>query len=498
MSFVTDIEKASHEHRELPEGSSASLDETVKLEPQHYDYLIKRHGTIVLDPLPSDDPLQPINWPDKKKNFEILLIAFQTFSSTFMAGGLTPAFEPMAIAYGISTPTAAYLTSAQIAVLGGMPLFWLPLMNAYGRNGFLCLASLLCGALNVGGAYCKTYGQQMATRVLVAFFISTGYSAGSPIVADLAFAHERGKKNGWWSVGMVLGTTAGPFFCGFIQQHAGTKWIYLVFAIMNFVQFFLWIIVDETVYIKGQSTSTKNIFKRIFRFKRNPNQELSFRVLVSPFLISKNFNIMMAVISMSIIFAYANIVLIVELPQAMGILFQLDAQQISYQFIALIIGSTIGEFLAGPLSDWWMKKSIARRGGKRVIVDRIWVSYNGFICVIVGLIVWGVYLSRATPGHWIIAPIIGAAIAAAGNNICMTVLVTFALDNDPVHATEIGLFLTFVRQMFAFIGPFYFPYMFDNLNFGGSAGLMCALVAAFGAGPMVLTHILGLRNLNQT
>lgn len=34
-----------------------------ELSPQHRDYLIARHGTIDLDPLPTMDPADPLNWP---------------------------------------------------------------------------------------------------------------------------------------------------------------------------------------------------------------------------------------------------------------------------------------------------------------------------------------------------------------------------------------------------------------------------------------------------
>ncbi|KAK6205238.1 major facilitator superfamily domain-containing protein [Scheffersomyces amazonensis] len=488
MSSQSDIEKASHDHVE--DLDPVALQE---LDPEHHEYLMKRHGSIQLDPLPSSDPLDPLNWPDWKKNFEILLIAFQTFSSTFMAAGLTPAFEPMAEAYGVTVPKASYFTSAQIAVLGVMPLVWVPLMNCYGRNGFLTVSTLICAGLNIAGAYCHSYGTQMVTRVLVAVFISTASAAGSSVVADLAFSHERGKKNGWWSLALVVGTPGGPFVCGFVQQHAGTKWIYFLFAIINFVQFVLWILADETVYYRHGSQPNQKGLLKFLGISKNPNNKLTASIFFRPFKLVSNFNVLMAVIAASVTFCYANIVLVVELPQAMGMLFNLNAQQLSYQYIALIVGSVIGEILAGPLSDWWMKRSTAKRGGKRVIVDRLWISYNGFICVIIGLMVWGVYLYKADPGHWKIAPLIGAAIAAAGNNIVATVLVTFAIDSAPEFAPDVGLFLNVVRQVFGFIGPFYFPYMFDNLNFAGSAGLMSGLVLVFGAGVIIIAHFLGHR-----
>ncbi|KAK6463803.1 major facilitator superfamily multidrug-resistance protein [Scheffersomyces coipomensis] len=492
MSFSGDIEKGSHDHIEnIEDSSQVELD----LSPEHEAYLIERHGTAFLDPLPSSDPKDPLNWPIWKKNAEILIVAFHTFTTAFMASGLIPAFQTVAVKLDVPLANASYLTSVQIMVVGAMPFFWLPIMNAYGRNGIAAISCLVCCALNIGSAFSESYAGSMALRAVIAAFFSTGYAAGSSIVADLSFAHERGKKNGWWSVALVTGTTAGPFVCGFIEQHAGTRWIYFTFSFMCFALFILWTIADETVYVRHHETPQPgNWFNsKVLRISRNPDQQLSFSLFMRPFSLITNFNVMMSILTLSIVFCYANIVLVVELPQAMGVLFQLDPQHLSYQFIALIIGSAIGEFLAGPLSDWWMKKSVARRGGVRVISDRLWVSYNGFICVVVGLVVWGVYLDRAVPGHWIITPLIGGAIAACGNNIVMTVLTTFAIESAPGRATEAGLLITLFRQTYAFIGPFYFPYMFDTLGFSGSAGLMCGLVAVFGAGPVIICHVLGSR-----
>lgn len=41
----------------IPAGAASDLSQ------EHRDYLIKRHGTIELDPIPSDDPADPYNWP---------------------------------------------------------------------------------------------------------------------------------------------------------------------------------------------------------------------------------------------------------------------------------------------------------------------------------------------------------------------------------------------------------------------------------------------------
>ncbi|CAK9439495.1 uncharacterized protein LODBEIA_P35950 [Lodderomyces beijingensis] len=481
-----DIEKPVHSRDEAKSNLSDSS-HSPELTPEHQQYLISRHGTVKLDPIPSQDPNDPLNWPQWQKNYEILNITFSTFSSTFMASGMNSAFEPLAKQYNSTLTDASYFTSVQIAIFGIFPFLWVPLMNTWGRKPFLVMGALGCCACNIGGGFAKTYGQQMATRALSAFFIATATSAGSSVVGDLAFAHERGRKNGWWSVGFVAGTPMGSFITGFIQYHAGTKWIFFTYAIMNFCQCLGWVFSRETIYSRNSPDDVKF---RMFRVSKA--RPFAWSIFVRPFHQALNGNILLAVLAASITFCYANIVLSVEMPQVMIPLFHLNPQQMSLQYISMIIGSAIGEILAGPLSDWWMAQSVKRRLGHRVVVDRLWVSYNGYILVIVGLIVWGVCLAQATPGHWTIKPLVGIAIAATGNNIVATVVTTFAIDCNPRQAGDVGIFLNFWRSLYGFIGPFYFPKMFENLGIGGSAGLMCGLVVLFAWAPTCIAHGLGI------
>ena len=74
--------------------------------------------------------------------------------------------------YGIPIQKASYLTSLQIAILGGAPLFWKPLSNRYGRRPIFII-SLVCSLVcNVGCAKSTDYASTAACRALQAFFIS--------------------------------------------------------------------------------------------------------------------------------------------------------------------------------------------------------------------------------------------------------------------------------------------------------------------------------------
>jgi MFS family permease len=74
--------------------------------------------------------------------------------------------------FGVSINKASYLTSLQIAILGGAPLFWKPLSQRYGRRPIFLL-SLICSCVcNIGCAKSSDYASVAACRALQAFFIS--------------------------------------------------------------------------------------------------------------------------------------------------------------------------------------------------------------------------------------------------------------------------------------------------------------------------------------
>ena len=149
-----------------------------------------------------------------------------------------------------------------------------------------------------------------------------------------------------------------------------------------------------------------------------------------------------------------------------------------------------------------MTRKAARLGRSRQAAPeyRIWISYPGFVTVIVGLIVFCVQVDRIKSYN--VTPIVGIAISAFGNQIITTVLVTYAVDCHHEHAASIGVFINLVRSTWGFIGayflksllginadqtlgPFWFPDMFASLGLTGSGGLMVGIIVVFGILPII-------------
>lgn len=103
-----------------------------------------------------------------------------------------------------------------------------------------------------------------------------------------------------------------------------------------------------------------------------------------------------------------------------------------------------------------MARRSRRKNGVRPQPEfRLWLSYAGFVLTIVGVVVFLVRTQQAVQGKWNVSPVVGIAIAGAGNQVVTTVLITYAVDCHLEESASIGVFVTFLRQIWGFIGPFW-------------------------------------------
>lgn len=156
----------------------------------------------------------------------------------------------------------------------------------------------------------------------------------------------------------------------------------------------------------------------------------------------------------AMVFLLASVMITIEIPQLFVEKFGFNTQQVGLQNVAIIIGSVIGEQMGGIASDKWMGW---RARAARAPPDpefRLWLSYGGYLLAICGVVVFLVQIEQASD-EWNVTPVIGAAIAAVGNQLVTTVLITYAVDCYREEAAGVGVFITFVRQTWGFIGPFW-------------------------------------------
>lgn len=198
------------------------------------------------------------------------------------------------------------------------------------------------------------------------------------------------------------------------------------------------------------------------------------------------------------VFLFGNILATVEIPQLLQEKFELNAEQLGMQFLGAIIGSVIGEQMGGVLSDFWMSRRSRRINRKAEPEFRLWLSYFGFALTIIGIIVFLVCTQESPSGRWNVTPIIGTAIGAVGNQLVTTVMITYAIDCFPQEAGNIGVFITFVRQIWGFLGPFWYVFFLATLFFRVVANLSLGLLPCSRLSVLPPARALGRRWLSSS
>lgn len=163
--------------------------------------------------------------------------------------------------------------------------------------------------------------------------------------------------------------------------------------------------------------------------------------------------ILLPAVAYAMVFLFGSVLTTILIPQLFPEEFDFNTQQVGLQFAGLVIGSVLGEQVGGWASDRWM---LARSHKAQVQTQpefRLWLSYIGYALTICGVWVFLGQVERIKTYN--VTPTVGAAIAAGGNQIVTTVLITYAVDCDRLEAASIGVFITFVRQVWGFIGPFW-------------------------------------------
>jgi MFS family permease len=194
--------------------------------------------------------------------------------------------------------------------------------------------------------------------------------------------------------------------------------------------------------------------KGLVSFRRIDTTPLTIWDFMRPLAMAGRVCVMVPAAIYSMIFLLGGVLPTIEIPQIFVVKFDLNTEQIGLQNLAFIIGAILGEQIGGLMSDKLMLRR-AHGGQRRPEPEyRLWLSYLGHLLTVCGVVVFLVQIGKASD-QWNITPLIGAAIGYGGVQIVTTVMITYAVDCYREEAGSVGVFITFVRQIWGFIGPFW-------------------------------------------
>ncbi|KAJ7242882.1 MFS general substrate transporter [Mycena haematopus] len=466
-----------------------SLDEHEKKDPE----AVKTDSEVLsvsdyqdLQPTPSDSPADPLNWPAWKKNVLLYIVSIHAMQGPFTAAIVIPSLQLLAEEFRITLTQATYIASIQIICLGVFPLFWSPLACRIGRRPVYLISALGSAVFTLAAGFVHSYGALLAVRAVQASFISVAMSLGGPSVNDMFFVHEKGRKMGVWVLFVTCGPCLGPLIVGYLVQNHGWRASFYLTAPIHLALFFGHLFfAPETLYLNrrspGEGYDPKEVEEQqgwlsYFTFKIHDSNAITLMDICRPLFMVFRPLVLLPALAYSITFSYTNVLMTLLIPQVFGEKFHFGPGQISLQFIPLLIGSILGEQLAGYGSDVIANWRTKRANGRRLPEYRLALAVPGFLIAIIGVVIWGLQLENAKVGKWNVTPDVASAIALFGEQVVATVCVTYAIENYVPETLDVASFFAFVRQAYAFGAPFYFSPLFIKYGDTKAAGLLAGII----------------------
>ncbi|KAM0326725.1 hypothetical protein ACHAQA_006598 [Verticillium albo-atrum] len=208
-------------------------------------------GRVVLQPHPSADPNDPLNWSAGRKRLAIGMVYLYTFGIGIATAVQYSVLTQIAEAQDLHVSQLNLGTGLMFLFLGWGCLLWQPVALAYGRRGVYLASIVLCIVPMVWAPFSSGAGQWYAHRILLGLFAAPVESLPEISVPDLFFAHERGTYMSVYAFALFGSNFLAPFFAGFINDGANWHWVMyfgaFVLAACGIVMFFF---MEDTIYFR--------------------------------------------------------------------------------------------------------------------------------------------------------------------------------------------------------------------------------------------------------
>ncbi|KAF2773020.1 MFS general substrate transporter [Teratosphaeria nubilosa] len=419
---------------------------------------------IILVPQPSDDPDQPLNWSFLKKHLALAVLILETFFAKSTATFIGPAALTLAKDFHVTPIQATYIASATAIVPAIAPLIWIPLSQRLGRRPIMLTGTFLSMLFNIGFARSQTYAQALVCRLLGYAMASAGLCITPAAISDMFFAHEKGKRIGMNTFLLVVAPYLGGVMGGAMQYnpHLGWRWAMNIAAmIYAFLFLALLLFVPETIYYPNPtSSSTHTLYHRLGFRTPHPTERWS-TTFARPYKMFAYPAIVLPSLWFSICYA-TEVANTAGFPLNFGqnSRFHFNTLQIGFCYFSGFVGASLAEWIAGPMCDLVTKRHLRERYEWHP-EQLLKICWTGVVAIPTGLLVYGLELAHGTT--WI-APLAGISIFAFGQEILVTVLLTYMIDAYPKQAAEVSIVFQFCMFVMAYHPPFYNQYWIEAMG----------------------------------
>ncbi|KAK6826842.1 hypothetical protein RU639_004842 [Aspergillus parasiticus] len=171
-----------------------------------------------------NDPLNPLNWPIKKKVYICAILGLSTMIVAFASSIFSPAIPVVVLLYGVSKEVATLGVSLYVFGFAAGPLVFGPFSELKGRYVPLVLSMFGFTIFSFATAVSKDVQSLFILRFFTGFFGSGPLTLAGPAFADMFSPQQRGVPIVMFCLMVFIGPLAGPFTGGFIIMNHSLGW----------------------------------------------------------------------------------------------------------------------------------------------------------------------------------------------------------------------------------------------------------------------------------
>ncbi|KAH7215276.1 major facilitator superfamily domain-containing protein [Fusarium oxysporum] len=230
---------------------------------------------IVLVPVPSAHPDDPLNWSPRRKYLSAFCMAAYVLVIGICSSALYSTLGPLSESTGLSYNDLNSGTGYMFLFFGWGCIIWQAIAIQYGKRPVYLLTTLGTLGVMVWQPHVRSNGEWIATKILQGIFGAPIESLAEITVSDVTnswaqfFTHERGKFIALYALALGYSNGIAPLIMGFINDGQGYQWVFywcaIFCAVLLLIIFFF---MEETKFdrakymksnhIEGQTVSSVN------------------------------------------------------------------------------------------------------------------------------------------------------------------------------------------------------------------------------------------------
>lgn len=246
----------------------------------HVKHATGQQRDIILNPVPSQDPDDPLNWSQRRKLLSTFTLGVYTMTVA-MGSAVTYAITvPMSKATPLTIADINTGTGYFFLLSGWCALICQPIALQYGKRPTYLLALLGHVAVMLWAPHARTNAQWIGNKILQGLCAAPASALGEITVADVYFTHERGRFIAIYGTSIVGGVYVSPIIFGFVEVGQSWQWVFYWMAIFSGIAFLICFFLmeetnfrrDEVVMIQDQTLVRSPVIssKPFERFGRKP------------------------------------------------------------------------------------------------------------------------------------------------------------------------------------------------------------------------------------